>query len=537
MAAAARDPSPAVEVTLLDASLLPSLSAGPATIKLLLATSDLHRHQPDDRLRVTFVPDPGQAAVTLTPDALPLRSGEVAIAATSPTPSDRPHAGRLVFRVELATPGSVDEPPPPPIAVVFAGLEEIRIDETLVRPEDGTTVARQRAVQFVAPEVAGAETMWDFGDGATGLGPQVEHSYSTNGPREVVLRISRPGAVTSTIRRSILVQDVQISIEVEQDDPRAEEEVVLTTRTAGPVREIRWFVEDQPMLAARDGSLTHRFDTPGEIEVRVLAVSDVGDYETSRSIRIGPARPKPEPEPIMPEATGVSEVIDVGGGVDMHLRLVAAGLFEMGSPEGSGRDDERPQRDVVISRPFMIGRTEVTRAQWRAVMGPDRGVDESSPHLPVTGVSWEDAVEFCEALSRKLGRQFRLPTEAEWEFACRAGTATTFSFGEDGRRFADFMWSTSNSDGAAHRVALKRGNAWDLHDMHGNVWEWCADWYGADSYADGTTRDPQGPASGSSRVLRGGSWSSPVNLCRSSNRLSGGRAPSSTVGFRVVAAP
>jgi formylglycine-generating enzyme required for sulfatase activity len=160
---------------------------------------------------------------------------------------------------------------------------------------------------------------------------------------------------------------------------------------------------------------------------------------------------------------------------------------------------------------------------------------------PVEQVSWEDAVEFCKKLSdlpeeKAAGRVYRLPTEAEWEYACRAGSKTAYSFGESSESLGDYTYFQGNSNGQTHPVGEKKANAWGLHDMHGNVWEWCSDWYG--EYPKGAVSDPVGPREGSCRVLRGGSWYGGAALCRSAYRY--WLIPSYRLddfGFRVALSP
>jgi formylglycine-generating enzyme required for sulfatase activity len=206
-------------------------------------------------------------------------------------------------------------------------------------------------------------------------------------------------------------------------------------------------------------------------------------------------------------AQGKELSLDLGGGVTMKLVLIPAGKFMMGSPDSEqGRNkSEGPQHEVVISKPFYMGVTEVTQAQYEAVMGtnPSNFKDATNP---VEMVSLTDATEFCKKLSEKTGQAVRLPTEAEWEYACRAGSNTRFSFGDSDSILGDYAWWQSNSGGKTHPVGQKKPNAWGLYDMHGNVWEWCANWLG--SYSSGSATDPRGPGSGGYRVLRGGSWSS-----------------------------
>jgi len=177
----------------------------------------------------------------------------------------------------------------------------------------------------------------------------------------------------------------------------------------------------------------------------------------------------------------------------------------MGSPdsEQGRKGNEGPQHEVTISKPFYIGVTEVTQAQYEAVMGtnPSRF---KGPTNPVESIPWNEAVEFCRRLSEKTRKAVRLPSEAEWEYACRAGTKTRFSFGDSDSVLGDYAWYGSNSGGMTHPVGQKKPNPWGLYDMHGNIWEWCADWDGP--YSSGSSTDPQGAGSGGFRVVRGGSW-------------------------------
>ncbi len=194
--------------------------------------------------------------------------------------------------------------------------------------------------------------------------------------------------------------------------------------------------------------------------------------------------------------------------------LVEPGTFLMGSPAGEeDRDDsEGPVHEVEITRPFYLGLTEVTQAQWQRVMkgNPSRWKGDD---LPVERVSWNDAMEFC----REAG--YRLPTEAEWEFACRAGSTTRFCFGDEENRLGEYAWHDGNSGGRTHPGGRKKANAWGFYDMHGNVWEWCADRYAKDYFGRSPRLDPPGPSSGRYRVLRGGSWGWETSLCRSASRV------------------
>lgn len=227
-----------------------------------------------------------------------------------------------------------------------------------------------------------------------------------------------------------------------------------------------------------------------------------------------------------------SEVLgpEITNSIGMKLKLIPAAEFLMGSPESDedAADGERPQHRVRITKPFYLGVTEVTQGQWEAVMGtgtrPWSGktnVKEGSDYA-ASYVSWDDAVEFCKKLSSKEGVTYRLPTEAEWEYACRGETTTEYHFGDDASRLGEYVWFRDNADAvgeaSAHRVGQKKANPFGLYDMHGNVLEWCADGWDSDYYEDSPTDDPTGPTAGSIRVLRGGGWRSFARYCRSAYR-------------------
>jgi formylglycine-generating enzyme required for sulfatase activity len=236
--------------------------------------------------------------------------------------------------------------------------------------------------------------------------------------------------------------------------------------------------------------------------------------------------------------------------IGMKLVLIPKGSFMMGSPHekapwlGSWMYSDEEQLQVTISKDYYLGVAEVTQGQYEKVMGnnPSRfqggRIKGNSLNHPVEQVSWKDAVQFCRNLSglpeeKKAGRVYRLPTEAEWEYACRAESETAFSFGDSKHSLGDFAWSLHNSGGKTHPVGEKNPNAWGLYDMHGNVWEWCSDWYG--DYPKGAVTDPVGPGKGLFRVLRGGSWVNKAASCRSADRF--GSYPSDRdcfSGFRVA---
>ena len=298
---------------------------------------------------------------------------------------------------------------------------------------------------------------------------------------------------------------------------------------------------------------------------------------------------------LFPQASNAQNPKQVTNSIGMKLVLIPKGSFQMGSPpEEKDSDDDEKQHLVTITHDYYLGVFEVTQAQYKKVMGknpsyfqgdnvavripakkhPETGrtieeekiIPVNTDNHPVEFVSWEEAVEFCKRLSdlpeeKKAGRVYRLPTEAEWEYACRAGTKTAYSFGADRSALKDFDWFGDNSGGKiinsdriweksgenveiyverllengckTHPVGTKKANSSGLYDMHGNVCEWCSDWYG--DYPKQAITDPVGPKMGSIRVYRGGGWCYEAAGCRSANR--GRLAPSfrfSILGFRVA---
>ena len=272
------------------------------------------------------------------------------------------------------------------------------------------------------------------------------------------------------------------------------------------------------------------------------------------------------------EASGDTAIVgqltlDLGKGVSMKLVLIPAGKFKMGNNDTPAETikkvggeeehlaDEYPAHDVTISKPFYMGIYELTQAQWKAVMGTEpwmtktalgyagaqprpAGVDD----YPAVWMSSYDAIEFCRKLSKKTGMTVSLPTEAQWEYACRAGSTTTFSFGDDLSKLIDHGWYGGLTGGQkedyAHRVGQKKPNAWGLYDMHGNVWEFCRDWYDKDFYSRSPSVDPENTTETDLRCLRSGSFHSVPAVSRSSQRARwvGPKQVRYNYGLRVVVA-
>ena len=228
---------------------------------------------------------------------------------------------------------------------------------------------------------------------------------------------------------------------------------------------------------------------------------------------------------------GYGQEKEITNSIGMKLVLIPKGTFMMGSPGGEqGRYESEVQHEVTLTKDFYLGVTELTQAQYEKVIGKNpshfRGnkVQGDSGSHPVEQVSNNDAVEFCRRLSelpeeKKAGRVYRLPTEAEWEYACRAGSKSAYSFGHGSNSLGDYAWYEENSNAQTHSVGQKKPNAWGLYDMHGNVWEWCSDWHS--KYSKEAVIDPAGPKTGKDRLCRGGSWYYAAAFCRSAIRSRG----------------
>jgi formylglycine-generating enzyme required for sulfatase activity len=297
--------------------------------------------------------------------------------------------------------------------------------------------------------------------------------------------------------------------------------------------------------AIRQAELQKQRDRDRQIEV--IRNEALNESDTKQAERFSKSKQ------ILKSESHKTQQYDIGDGVSIDMVYIQGGSFLMGSPDDEkGRGDfEGPVHTVELDG-FWMSKFPVTQAQYHTIMesnpsnfqkkivlskgflGFGRDVKkEINPNHPVENVSWNDAMEFCRKLSQRTGKTFTLPTEAQWEYACRAGTTTRFYFGDDENRLGEYAWFYGNSNSQTHPVGQKTPNAWGLYDMHGNVFEWCLDWYG--SYTSGTKRNPVGPGSGSNRVGRGGCWYRDARGCRSANR--DWDAPSLTdynLGFRLV---
>ncbi|MGE0131695.1 MAG: SUMF1/EgtB/PvdO family nonheme iron enzyme [Blastocatellales bacterium] len=325
-------------------------------------------------------------------------------------------------------------------------------------------------------------------------------------------------SATSINKRGFLQREIKQALE--QAEEKLEHDVYLIParlddcEMPDSLSEIQWvdlFEDDgwQQLLGAFEYGLKQRG------KAMPAPVSSAARIETAAQLHSSPTR------------KSFTENLN---GVPLEMIYVPGGSFKMGSPKGTGYDRERLQHDVTVPD-FFIGKYQITQAQWQAVMNKNPSFFKGDPALPVENISWNDAKEFCGKLAQMTGKAYRLPSEAEWEYACRAGTTGDYA----GDLYA-MAWYSENSKSKTHPVGQKQPNAFGLYDMHGNVWEWCEDvWH--DSYKDAPIDGSAWLSGGDSslRVVRGGSWYSYGGDCRSAFR--DGVDPSTRVdylGVRVV---
>jgi serine/threonine-protein kinase len=346
------------------------------------------------------------------------------------------------------------------------------------------------------------------------------HQWPSAGPHQTALAISPNGKLAAT---AVVGKDGAPIVSL------------YDAGSGKPVREWQLLGSINALAFANDGR--HLATANGNGTVYILRIAE------------GPPRALSAEEAKKQQADEAKRLgvpVQITNSIGMKLNPIPAGKFLMGSPENEpGRQaNEGPQHKVTISRSFHIGVYEVTQAEFEKVTGKNPSkfnkANGGGPDHPVEMVSWDDAVAFCKKLSempeeKQAGRVYRLPTEAEWEYACRAGTRTAYSFGDDASKLADYGWFPANSQGKPHPVGQKRPNRWGLHDMHGNVWEWCADYFDGTYYQKAPRVNPTGPALGAERTFRGGSFEHSPS--RAASRYDRGWLPDQafpSIGFRVV---
>lgn len=411
-----------------------------------------------------------------------------------------------------------------------------------------TTGSSPLTVQFTDQSTPGSASgitkwRWSFGDGATSYSRNPSHTYASHGTYNVALTVeSDSGTETLTRQGYIAVgQSTQRPVASFAASPRygtaplSVQFTDLTDPGTAPITWWGWDFDNDGTVDSNAQNPVHTYDSPGTYSVRLQVASAHGnDAYTSYSLIRGSE-----------SSSGQTETIMLPGDVPLEMVWIEPGTFMMGRYQDEQDSDsvEDPQHQVTLTQGFWMGKYELTKAQWTAVMGttPWSGLSYvlNDPDSPAVYISWNDAQAFIAALNSLTGATFRLPSEAEWEYACRAGTTTRFYWGDDPGYTVgnDYEWWKYNAwdynKRYAHVVGEKLPNAWGLYDMSGNVREWCQDRYAL--YESGSVTDPTGPTLGSDRVVRGGAWGYFGNSCRSAVR--GNNLPShsqNNVGFRLA---
>jgi formylglycine-generating enzyme required for sulfatase activity len=411
-----------------------------------------------------------------------------------------------------------------------AGLTfEMALDQETIT---GTYFPRTGLIAALDEATDPGVVVWAY----TGLLPAYpEDNYSGLAPESIVserLTLTIETSTSDAIElRSQDIYDFQDAKTLLAEDGQLEVAYGYS-RLANDVATIDFAVVAEGVLSPGSAELTFTEETAGTYQLINGDLHETGTFMLEALTNEGSGSGGEDP---------TSKVIP---NLDLELVSIAAGTFTMGSPAKVGRfSNEVPQTEVTISKSFWLGKTEVTQGQWESLMEGNPS-SFKGPDLPVESVSWEDAMAFCEKLTQREreadrlpeGYVYTLPTEAQWEYACRAGTTTRFSFGDNDSDLGDYGWYNLNSRNSPHPVGEKLENSWGLYDMHGNVWEWCRDWYG--NYPGGTITDPAGHDSGSSRILRGGAWGGDAESCRSAYR-DANRPVSAyeSYGFRLALIP
>jgi formylglycine-generating enzyme required for sulfatase activity len=394
-------------------------------------------------------------------------------------------------------------------SLVVAGCKDVEKEKALAEAKAAKTALAEVNIELEATQKERDILKADINDLSVKLGAATETAEQVKTLKDQVTQLTRDrdSALAKATEAQSTVEKLKTQLQEQTQKAAAIQE--QNNRLQKLIDELKKIVRSVPAAAISGGG------APAPVPAAAApGASDAG-------------RPAP-PTGAGPALAG--KTIDVGNGVKLELVLIPAGSFDMGSPDSEKRrdSDEGPVHKVRIPKPFYIGKCEVTQEQYLAAMG-SKPSKFSGQNLPVETVSWDEAAACC----KKMGG--RLPTEAEWEYACRAGSKTRFCYGDDlnDTQLGEYAWYSGNSGSTTHPVGRKKPNAFGLYDMHGNVYEWCSDWYA--SYANAQGTNPLGAPSGQSRVCRGGGWTVNAGFCRSANRhVFSPEFRSSGLGFRVV---
>ena len=372
-----------------------------------------------------------------------------------------------------------------------------------------------------------------------------EYSFETKGPGKAVVslwfslkgvrRITKGGNTIEELARAVAnhVGDLKRDYDTAYKWERKTIDGVVVTFGERGLTIYNPQMASKTPLATAEAARKYKADVDAaeKAAAEMAARERAAREEAARKREEAARKERAAKEAWMKKGGGATKTLRLPGGATMEMIYVAPGSFMMGSPESEdGRYDDEKQHRVTLTKGFWLGKYEVTQAQWKSVMG-DNPSDNKGDDLPVENVSWEDCQKFIRKVNASLNCGARLPTEAEWEYACRAGTSGPYAGGS-----LDSMGWYGDNSVKKHPVGQKSPNAWGFYDMHGNVWEWCNDWYG--EYPSGSVTDPHGASSVAYRVYRGGDWDDGARNCRSAIRFRSSPGDRyGNLGFRVALAP
>jgi len=385
----------------------------------------------------------------------------------------------------------------------------VKTAEDVGRPKKADQIA-QTAGQEIAQMLAGIHRAIKVQDVEELIAAHSTVHDDTTDPSQSSLRSCYEGMAAQDMLQNTMIDTGKCQIDIAGD-----------AATAGPV------IYNTPHMDEVWHYYEMKKEESGRWRIALELAADEADvsFETEGPVCI----------PILRHTSVPKEGVRLYNSIGMEFVYIKPGWFKMGSPPfESGRDADELRHKVKLTQGFYMQATEVTQGQWKAVMGtnpsafPDCGDD-----CPVENVTWDDVQRFIRRLNELEGADYRLPTEAEWEYTARAGSSSRFCFGDDNADLGEFAWYRGNADSRTHPVRKTKPNAWGVYDLHGNVLEWCQDWYG--HYPARLVDDPVGPADGIHRVVRGGSWYDDAHDLRSANR--GFEPPEYSflnAGFRLI---